>query len=147
MKENTEIFSRNFALMIAEMGLKAKDIAQTLGVSPQFVTNMKKGRNAPTYGALIKLSEVYNVNLNWLCRNVGEMKIGEANPQIVEIAREQRKNADKTKNAVMLLERYAASFEQRQKEADEALESMTSKVERILDYLKQQGFDTDSLPS
>lgn len=50
-----------------------KEFAVKLGINPLTYANYERNERKPPYEMLIKLSDDYNVNLNWLINDKGEM--------------------------------------------------------------------------
>ena len=53
--------------------LGQKDFAVKLGINPLTYANYERGERKPPYEMLIKLSDDFDVNLNWLINDKGEM--------------------------------------------------------------------------
>ncbi len=44
-----------------------KDLASLIGITPQALTNNKKGKHQPDLYTLERIGELYNINWQWLC--------------------------------------------------------------------------------
>jgi hypothetical protein len=72
--ENKEVFSKNFKKAMVELGLSNKDASKTMDdVALQTITAYRSGKIMPPVRYIIKFSVSYEVNLNWLLRDIGEM--------------------------------------------------------------------------
>jgi len=59
-----------------ELGLKQKEFAAGLGITPSYLSEIEKDKKKPGYKLLKRLYEKYNVSLNWLIAEDGEMFCG-----------------------------------------------------------------------
>ena len=59
-----------------ELGLKQKEFAAGLGITPSYLSEIEKDKKKPGYRFLKCLYEKYNVSLNWLIAEDGEMFCG-----------------------------------------------------------------------
>lgn len=50
-----------------------KEFAVKLGINPLTYANYERSERKPPYEMLVKLSDDFDVNLNWLINNKGEM--------------------------------------------------------------------------
>ena len=50
-----------------------KEFAVKLGINPLTYANYERNERKPPYEMLVKLSDDFDVNLNWLINNKGEM--------------------------------------------------------------------------
>lgn len=62
-----------FEEMRREIGLTQQQLADELEMSNTTIAQIEKGRNYPQAHALIGLSKLFNVNLNWLLMGKGKM--------------------------------------------------------------------------
>ena len=67
-KINMNVNSFNERLRSRRMGLgmQGKDLAERLGVSAAYVTQLEKGKRVPSGGMLTQLAEILNVPVDWL---------------------------------------------------------------------------------
>lgn len=56
-----------------KLKIKQKDFAEAIGIMPQALVRNEKNAVKPSADLLIKISETYKVNLNWLLTDNGEM--------------------------------------------------------------------------
>ncbi len=54
-------------------GLNQTEMGNSLGIQYQHVSKYERGENIPTWENLIKLIEMYSVNVNWLLTGRGKM--------------------------------------------------------------------------
>lgn len=50
------MFGRRLRQLRRQKGLSQAQLAEAIGVSPEFVSNMERGVNAPSFGTLERLS-------------------------------------------------------------------------------------------
>lgn len=65
--------SKNLSKLRKELALSQNEFALKLGIVPRAYINYERGERKPPYELLIKLSNDFNVNLNWLINNKGTM--------------------------------------------------------------------------
>jgi len=53
--------------------LSQNDVGSHLGIQYQHVSKYERGESVPTWEYLIKLNELYHVNINWLLTGKGKM--------------------------------------------------------------------------
>lgn len=78
---NLQNFIQTVYLMIAEnlqklrktLTFGQKEFAVKLGINPLTYANYERNERKPPYEMLIKLSDDFDVNLNWLINDKGEM--------------------------------------------------------------------------
>lgn len=63
------LFSENIKWLRRQKGLTQDDVAKSLEVGRTTVTNYEKGNSKPSFDDLVKLSELFNVNLNDLVKS------------------------------------------------------------------------------
>lgn len=61
------------AELIKELGILKKNFAEEIGVSTGNLSDWLRGKTEPSAKALARISEKYNVNLNWLVAGKGPM--------------------------------------------------------------------------
>ena len=54
--------------------LTQKAFAEALGISQGFIANVEKGRYKPDGDIIIRIANIYSINLDWLLTGEGEMK-------------------------------------------------------------------------
>ena len=72
----SEDFINRLSAVIDQSGLTKAAFAEKIGVSPGFITNISKGRSTPSKKTMILISELFNVNLEWLESGKGQMRSG-----------------------------------------------------------------------
>lgn len=55
------------------LNMKQKDFAQKLGISAPTLSELEAGNNKPSFDTIIKLSELFNINLYFILFGKGEM--------------------------------------------------------------------------
>ncbi|MDD0824345.1 S24 family peptidase [Mannheimia sp. AT1] len=85
-------FSKRMQSLISQYGGNVSAFAQKLEVSPPTVTRWIKGEADPSRTNLIKISEVLNVNLEWLATGKGNQS--KATQSIAEKAFERMEKAE-----------------------------------------------------
>lgn len=63
----------NLAKLRKKLNLTKDEFALKLGIAPRAYVNYERGERKPPYEMLIKLSDEFDVNLNWLINDKGEM--------------------------------------------------------------------------
>jgi transcriptional regulator with XRE-family HTH domain len=69
--------SERFAKFIKKTELQGKQIAGLVGISEQWLINLKKGKNEPSKRILEKLKLNFNLNPEWILDGSGKMFLGE----------------------------------------------------------------------
>lgn len=69
--------SEKLILILKEKELKAVNLAEILGKSSGYVSNILNGDNNPGIEVLTLLNEKLNVNINWLLTGKGSMFIND----------------------------------------------------------------------
>jgi transcriptional regulator with XRE-family HTH domain len=67
------MIAENLQKLRKNLSLKQDEFALKLGISPRAYVNYERGERKPPYEMLIKLSDDFNVNLNWLINDKGDM--------------------------------------------------------------------------
>ena len=67
------MIAENLAKLRKQIQLSQKEFAVKLNINPLTYVNYERGDRKPPYEILIKLFSEYNVNLNWLIADKGEM--------------------------------------------------------------------------
>lgn len=67
------MIANNLQKLRKTLMLGQKEFAVKLGINPLTYVNYERGDRKPPYEMLIKLSNDFDVNLNWLINNKGEM--------------------------------------------------------------------------
>lgn len=65
-KNMTNLFGKNLRSLRLEHELYQQDIADEFGVSPSMVSLWEKGANHPDLNTIIKISEFFNVTMDFL---------------------------------------------------------------------------------
>lgn len=55
------------------LNMKQKDFAQKLGISAPTLSELEAGNNKPSFDTIIKLSELFNINLYYVLFGKGDM--------------------------------------------------------------------------
>ena len=74
MAEQGERFERLLA-DLADRGLTQAEVGQRIGLPPQVVSDIKRGRRAVSYQVASKAEEMFGVSHQWLLRGEGEMYV------------------------------------------------------------------------
>ena len=67
------MIAENLAKIRKSTLLAQNDFALKLGISPRAYVNYERGERKPPYEVLVKLYEIFDVNLNWLIIGKGNM--------------------------------------------------------------------------
>ena len=67
------MFSENLQKLRKNLQLSQNDFALKLGMNPRAYVNYERGERKPPFELLIDLSNDFNVNLNWLINDKGNM--------------------------------------------------------------------------
>jgi len=57
--------------------LSQSQFSNIIGCTRQAISNIELGNNPPSLKFLLSLSEKFNINLNWLLRDIGNMELTE----------------------------------------------------------------------
>ena len=79
-----DISDRIFEL-IKSLKISQKEFSIATGIKESSLSDIKKKKYEPSASTLIKISEVYNVNLNWLLVGKGSMLIAQDGEQDISI--------------------------------------------------------------
>jgi transcriptional regulator with XRE-family HTH domain len=72
--EIKEVFSKNFKLAMFELDLSNKDASESMGgIAPQTITAYRSGKKMPPVRYIVMFAGCYNVSIDWLLRDIGEM--------------------------------------------------------------------------
>ena len=66
---------KRLRLIRERIGITQAGLGDKLGIQSQHVSKYERGETVPTWENLIKLTESYDVNINWLLTGEGEMYI------------------------------------------------------------------------
>ena len=80
---------KRLRLIREEKGITQAELGEKLGIQFQHVSKYERGETVPTWENLIKLNELYNVNINWLLTGKGRMfhsLVNYSNPEEKSIA-------------------------------------------------------------
>jgi len=67
------MIAENLQKLRKALNFGQKEFAVKLDINPLTYANYERGERKPPYEMLIKLSDDFNVNLNWLINNKGKM--------------------------------------------------------------------------
>ena len=67
------MIAENIVKLRKKLGLTQDEFALKLGITTRAYVNYERGERKPPYELLIKLSNDFNVNLNWLINDKGDM--------------------------------------------------------------------------
>jgi len=73
---------KRLRLIRERMGITQADVGEKLGIQSQHVSKYERGETVPTWENLIKLTELYDVNINWLLTGKGSMFLSPVNYSI-----------------------------------------------------------------
>lgn len=103
---------KRLRLIRERIGITQAGLGEKLGIQSQHVSKYERGESVPTWENLIKLTELYDVNINWLLAGKGNMFLSpisysldqekdifavrdlESDSQIEEIINELKKDFD-----------------------------------------------------
>ena len=74
---------KRFRLIRERLGITQAEVGEKLGIQSQHVSKYERGETVPTWENLIKLTEIYDVNINWLLTGKGGMFLSMANYSIL----------------------------------------------------------------
>lgn len=77
--KNRELFAR---MLMAGKLKNYSELARTVGLSPQAVSNYKKKDRIPS-SLIFKFADTYNISIDWLLTGIGEMYSGTRSPDRV----------------------------------------------------------------
>lgn len=66
-------FSKQLKKLRLSLGLRQKDIADYLGVTPTAVSDYESGKRIPSLDSIINIANRYNVSLPWLITGTGDI--------------------------------------------------------------------------
>lgn len=64
---------KRFRLIREQKNISQTEMGSSLGIQYQHVSKYERGESVPTWENLIKMIELYNVNINWLLTGRGNM--------------------------------------------------------------------------
>ena len=67
-----EIINKQIATLIQEKGMNKSKFAESINVSPQFISAVCAGTKQPSDRTIADICRVYNVNEDWLRNGAGE---------------------------------------------------------------------------
>lgn len=86
------MIAENLQKLRKNLSLKQDEFALKLSIAPRAYVNYERGERKPPLELLEKLASQFNVNLNWLIADIGEMFIPPKFEQAqYDLAREIRK--------------------------------------------------------
>jgi transcriptional regulator with XRE-family HTH domain len=62
-----------FKTIREKLNLKQRELAEALGISSSYLSEIEKDKKRPGFNILLKLFDRYKINLNWLIANEGEL--------------------------------------------------------------------------
>ena len=74
---------KRLRLVRERLGITQAEVGEKLGIQSQHVSKYERGETVPTWENLIKLTEVYDVNINWLLTGKGGMFLSMINYSIL----------------------------------------------------------------
>ena len=90
--------------IVNESSLTQTAIAEKVGINRQYLYQLLSGRNNPSTEVLIKLSDLFGVNLHWLIKGEGVKYVGQVDSPKVESKTEN----ENLKNELLSLYRFIA---------------------------------------
>jgi len=66
---------KRLRLIRENIGITQADLGEKLGIQFQHVSKYERGETVPTWENLIKLNDLYDININWLLTGKGKMFI------------------------------------------------------------------------
>jgi transcriptional regulator with XRE-family HTH domain len=66
-------FAKRFKKLRQNIGLNQIELANKLGYTNSFISELENGKGKPSYEFLIKLQTLFKVNLGWLLQGNGDM--------------------------------------------------------------------------
>lgn len=73
---------KRLRLIRERLGITQAEVGEKLGIQSQHVSKYERGETVPTWENLIKLTEIYDVNINWLLTGKGSMFLSMVNYSI-----------------------------------------------------------------
>jgi len=73
---------KRLRLIRERIGITQAGLGEKLGIQSQHVSKYERGETVPTWENLIKLIELYDVNINWLLAGKGSMFLSPVNYSI-----------------------------------------------------------------
>ncbi len=73
--ENKELMAKCMKTIREHLGLKQKELAQTLGIASGYISEIEAGKKNPGIDVLEKLHRLYNVNISYLFTGEGDLFI------------------------------------------------------------------------
>lgn len=70
---------KRLRLIRERMGITQAEVGEKLGIQSQHVSKYERGETVPTWENLIKLIDLYDVNINWLLTGKGSMFLSPVN--------------------------------------------------------------------
>ncbi len=70
---------KRLRLIRERLGITQAEVGEKLGIQSQHVSKYERGETVPTWENLIKLTEIYDVNINWLLTGKGGMFLSMVN--------------------------------------------------------------------
>lgn len=64
---------KRLRLIRENIGITQTDLGKKLGIQFQHVSKYERGETVPTWENLIKLNDLYDININWLLTGKGKM--------------------------------------------------------------------------
>jgi transcriptional regulator with XRE-family HTH domain len=74
---------KRLRLIRERLGITQAEVGEKLGIQSQHVSKYERGETVPTWENLIKLTEIYDVNINWLLTGKGGMFLSMVNYSIL----------------------------------------------------------------
>jgi transcriptional regulator with XRE-family HTH domain len=75
---------KRLRLIREKIGITQAEVGAKLGIQSQHVSKYERGETVPTWENLIKLIELYDVNINWLLTGKGSIFLSPVNYSIQE---------------------------------------------------------------
>ena len=121
-----KIFMQNMKVFFHVHDIKHKDLAEEMGLTPAGISDILNGRNYPSHNFLLHMAKKYGISIDWLLLDEGQMKMGEVDPRIVQIFRDQRADAESGAGMVEKLEQLIKDLHKRQEVFEK---NVTNKLE------------------
>jgi transcriptional regulator with XRE-family HTH domain len=122
---------KRLKLYLIERNLSQEELSSLSGVSKQTISNIIKGKNAPSGEVIIKIAKEYpDLNLNWLMTGKGAMKNSEDPEELPKVGSDE----ENLKVLLRLKENMNLSLKEHLKDLKETIKLQ----KEMIDLLKQQ---------
>ncbi|EHO40400.1 helix-turn-helix domain protein [Caldithrix abyssi DSM 13497] len=122
-------------ILIKKLGLAKKDFAKSINVSPGNLSDWLKGKSEPSSKALIRICEIYNVNLNWLLTGQGNMFLQPSPPPTVnehaQAYQAKEQEIERLKQEITNLKAELKKMDQEEEKDKAHLQALQAKIREL----------------